>query len=385
MYSLYSFGSMIRDTVRMDTHYRALQQVIKPGDVVIDIGAGTGIFSFIACQLGAKHVYAVEPNALIELGKPMSAANGFSDRITFIRDFTTSIDLPEKADVLVGDLRGQLPLLDVLIAAFYDAKQRLLKPDGRIIPYRDRLYATLFENEEMYNTRVLTPWKLNPYNVDMTAALPIIFNTPLDHNDPVLPEALVLPAQLWTEIVYGVTQETRVSKTLEWIVEEPRRAHFVHAWFDADLTPDIGFSNAPGAKRAFVYGSMTLPLSQPIDLAVGERVSLMLNAVPSGRSYSYRWRTQVFPADGSEKPRVDLHQSTLFSELVSGLNKRSTNFVPQLNKSGKIDKYILELMDAGELSVSELVARTLEKFPKFFKDRDGAFAYVANLAQQYSE
>jgi predicted RNA methylase len=384
MYSLPHFGSMIRDEVRMDTYYRALKAVIRPGDVVLDIGAGTGIFALLACQLGAKHVYAVEPNDLVILGKPTSRANGYEDRITFIQDYTTNLTLPERADVIVGDLRGQLPLIDMIMYAFHDAKERLLKPGGRIIPFRDRLYVTFLERPLMYNERVRVPWVDNPYQLDLSAALPIITNTRSERMDDSQAEHMALPPQLWTEIVYGETNEPMIMRTHHWTVETARTLHFVHIWFDADLTPDIGFSNAPGARRARVYGSLTFPLSQPIHVTPGERVELLLRADQVGRSYVYHWKTTVYPV-GSDKPRADLHQSTLFAEHMTSLIKRTTHYTPRLNKTGKVNVAILDDMAAGVHSLSALAKRALEKFPDYFQDYDSAFVHVSNLSQLFSE
>mgnify|MGYP001184895145 CR=1 FL=1 len=72
---------MIADRVRMDAYVRALRQAVVPGSVVIDIGTGTGIFAMLACQFGARRVYAIEPDDAIQVAREIAAANGFADRI----------------------------------------------------------------------------------------------------------------------------------------------------------------------------------------------------------------------------------------------------------------------------------------------------------------
>ena len=63
MFTLRNYGEMIDDAVRMDAYVAALRRVVKPGDVVLDIGTGTGIFAVLAARLGARRVFAVEPEA----------------------------------------------------------------------------------------------------------------------------------------------------------------------------------------------------------------------------------------------------------------------------------------------------------------------------------
>src|SRR5687767_12327163 len=110
MYSIAGHGAMIADTIRTDAYAEALRRVVKSGDVVLDIGTGSGIFALLACRFGARKVYAVEPGDAIDLAREIARTNGMNERIEFIRGLSTNIDLPERANVVVSDLRGTMPL-----------------------------------------------------------------------------------------------------------------------------------------------------------------------------------------------------------------------------------------------------------------------------------
>ena len=73
-YSVADYGKMIADSVRMDAYAAALERVVKPGSVVLDIGTGTGIAALIACRLGARRVFAVEPSSVIEVARQAARA-----------------------------------------------------------------------------------------------------------------------------------------------------------------------------------------------------------------------------------------------------------------------------------------------------------------------
>lgn len=50
---------MLNDRMRNDAYYRALEKVITPDSVVVDVGAGSGLLSCMAAKLGARKVFSV--------------------------------------------------------------------------------------------------------------------------------------------------------------------------------------------------------------------------------------------------------------------------------------------------------------------------------------
>ena len=67
MYTVHDFARMAADGARMNAFAQAIARAVKPGSVVVDLGAGTGIFSLLAAKAGAKRVHAIDPNPAIFL------------------------------------------------------------------------------------------------------------------------------------------------------------------------------------------------------------------------------------------------------------------------------------------------------------------------------
>ena len=134
-------AAMLNDRVRTDSFIRGISEVVRPGDVVVDVGTGTGILALAAARAGARHVYAVEASGIGKLARAMFEVNGFADRITLVEGWSTRVSLPERADVLVSEMIGNEPLAEDVLEITADARARLLKPNPRLVPGEVKIWG----------------------------------------------------------------------------------------------------------------------------------------------------------------------------------------------------------------------------------------------------
>jgi SAM-dependent methyltransferase len=132
---------MLDDRERTSRFIQAIEDTIQEGDVVIDLGTGTGILALAAARAGAKHVYAIEAGDIAGAAEALIEANGFSDRITVVRGWSTQVELPQAADLLVSEIIGGEPLSERVLENTRDAFKRHLKPNARMVPRGMRVFG----------------------------------------------------------------------------------------------------------------------------------------------------------------------------------------------------------------------------------------------------
>ena len=132
---------MLNDRQRTKSFMNAIRETVKKGDVVLDIGTGTGILAITAAMSGAKHVYAAESSGFSDIAQSNFEKNGFKDRITVLQGLSTNLDIPEKADVLVSEMIGNEPLGENILEIFSDSIKRHLKKNFRVIPERLKIFG----------------------------------------------------------------------------------------------------------------------------------------------------------------------------------------------------------------------------------------------------
>lgn len=128
-------AAMVLDPRRTVPLQKAIDEVVKRGDVVCDIGAGLGLLSFFALSAGAKRVYAIDSDEeSIDVAISFARKHGVSDRISFVKSHSADVWLPEKADVIICETVGSAAFDENILATLHDAKKRFLKPKGAVIP-----------------------------------------------------------------------------------------------------------------------------------------------------------------------------------------------------------------------------------------------------------
>jgi hypothetical protein len=126
--------ALLNDRTRTDAFLEAIRRTVHPGDVVVDLGTGTGVLAVAAAQAGARRVFALEAGRVADHAERIIQKNLVGDRVSLIRGWSTQVELPEPADVLVGELLGNEAGGEDIADAFQDAIRRFLKPGGRVIP-----------------------------------------------------------------------------------------------------------------------------------------------------------------------------------------------------------------------------------------------------------
>lgn len=174
--------AMLNDKARTSSFIAAIHEVVRPGDIVVDIGTGTGVLAIAAVHAGAKRVYAIEACRIGKSAKAVFEANGVADRIELIEGWSTQISLPENGDILISEMIGNEPLAENVLEITTDAIKRLLKPDARLIPNKVKIFGlpvTIPHNELMKHTFIketLQRWH-SWYNVNFSPLLEVTRNS----------------------------------------------------------------------------------------------------------------------------------------------------------------------------------------------------------------
>jgi protein arginine N-methyltransferase 1 len=373
-YSLASYGRMVADAGRMDAYARALEQAVGPGSIVLDIGTGTGIFALLAARWGARRVYAVEPSDAIQAARDVAAASGLADQIEFVQGLSTELELPERADVVVSDIRGILPPHRDHLVTIIDARKRLLAEGGILIPHRDTMWVALVEAPDSYRANVEI-WDRHSRGFDVGPLRELARNS--RWREAVPATAFLTEAACWARLDYTTITQLGVSGDVHLAAARPGTAHGLCVWFDSELADGIGFSNGPDAPE-LIYGRSFFALTASVPVEEGDAVRVRLDARYLDGDYVWRWRTQI-------GDRAAYDQSTLAGVPISAdsLRKKLVTHVPALNPEGRVVREALQRMGSG--ACLEVIAEQLQGlFPGTFPTRDHALRKVAALSRMYS-
>lgn len=380
-YSLISYGNMIHCEPRMSAYSAALRAAVTPGCTVIDLGAGPGVFAILACLYGAGRVIAIEPNPSILLLHQLARDNGCSDRIEIVQKKSTDYRPSEKADVIVSDLRGALPLYESHIHTITDARERLLAPGGILIPARDQIRIAAVESVASY-MQYEQPWRSNAHGVDLSAGSRFVVNsqTQVDLTE----EVLLGSAQDLATLDYQSIVDPNLRSKVALPIERGGIVHGLLLWFDAELAEGTTYSNAPG-RPPLVYRQLFCALERPLAVAPGDTLHAEIMANLIDGTYVWSWYTAIARGpDGAIEQCF--RQSTFLEHMFHSkqLEVRSERAVPQANDKIAIDALCLSLID-GERSLRAIADEVAARFPASFADSSKALDRVTKVAGRYRD
>lgn len=231
---------MIGDRRRIEAYDAALARSIKPGDVVVDVGAGMLVLSLLALKHGARHVYAIEADPqIIPVAAALAEDNNLRGRLTLVQADARTVRLPERADVLVCEMMGNIGGEEEMPEIVRRVARHNLKPGGRIIPERLLTYlqAVAFDDEGW------GVWSKDFHGYSLSAVQAYAPNRAQLHFFTRHP-TLLSDAEIVSDDQLGrAAAQPRSLSTLK--ITERGELHALIGYFNAVLAPGIALSNFP--------------------------------------------------------------------------------------------------------------------------------------------
>lgn len=318
MYTVEDYANMFAEPLRRAAFLDTMRSAISSETVVLDLGAGTGIASLLACKLGARHVYAIDPSPVIRLLPAAAGRNGWADKITVFCEDSRKVDLPERVDLIVADIRGRRPVCNGAKQIMSDACLRFLKPKGQVIPGRDRIYVAPV-SEPDYDDTWTKLWVNHGLGIDLSSYGEFTRGkfAPLTFHQPIF----LSPEQLWGSLTFVPKVELISSEELIFKVDKGGRLDGFAVWFDLDFLAGISLTNKPGEKQ-LPYGRGCFLLGRPVLVSPGYEIRLTLRVHFQGDKELFIWKGAVY--DESQVEVAKFQESDLKQTAIQLESLRST-------------------------------------------------------------
>lgn len=277
---------LIDDPVRLGAFQRAINAVVKPGDVVADVGCGLGTYAIFAAKAGARRVFAVDDTPIVDVAAEVVRDNGVDGVVEVLAGYSTQLTPPEPCDVVIFE--------DYLISLVSPHKARVvadliarwLKPGGTLLPPRARLWLAAVEDPEGHlaldrfgrtHDRVL--------GIDFSATRRRVFAAA--HARKLGATALLTAPERVHE--YDLTRLGHVELSATRTLSATRAgvAHGLLLWFELELSG--GWLGTGPLAPPSAWQQTILPLSTPIPVSAGAPLQIQVQAAAVGEGLSWRW------------------------------------------------------------------------------------------------
>jgi SAM-dependent methyltransferase len=273
--------TMLADAVRSAAFHEALKRVIVPGHTTMaDLGAGTGILSFLARQLGAAEVHLVEQGDVLALAERIAERNGI-DGLEFWHCHSSEIMDPPQVDVVVAEVLGNLAFEEGVIETLADAA-RFLKPGGVLIPAAIEQWAAPVTSPAP--GEALRSWDAVGYGLDFRDARVVGYDNVYVRR--ILPGHLLGGAEVARRIDkarFGPDLDGHREGTVSWDLAAPAQVHGFALWWRCELVPGVDLSTSPWGPPTH-WDQVFVPVAEPLQLERGDALGLHVASETGGGS-----------------------------------------------------------------------------------------------------
>ena len=371
---LQHYRQLIDDPVRLGAFQRAIAGVDKPGAVVADIGCGLGPYAIFAARAGARRVFAVDDSPIVEVAREVVRDSGADGVVEMLSGYSTALEPPERCDVVIFE-----DYLTTLVSpgkarVVADLETRWLKPGGRLLPPRARLWLAPVEDPEGHLHIDRFHWsKDRVFGIDFSSTRRRVFAS--THPRKLGAGALLGAPELAHDYDLLHLKRVEVSVTRTLPASRDGVVHGLLLWFELELA-GAWLGTGPLAPPS-AWQQTLFPLATPIAVSAGAPIDIALQAAPLGEVLVWRWSVA---AGGRRVDANSLEGTPLRAEALA-LSRADP--VPAAAVELEIDRTILAAVD-GRRAIGELAALLRARFAARFADDEKAAQRVAHVLARYT-
>lgn len=285
---------MMNEQHRNQAYFDALKAVVTDKSTVFEIGTGSGLLAMMAAKLGAKQVTTCETVPLIaETAQQIIKDNHFENSINVIAKKSTDIaigqDMPAQADILVSEIFSSELLGEHVLPSLEDAKRRLLKPQGKVIPAAGSIMIGLFTGDDIKRNLMVEDsfgFNLQRFNTIVSNKRMVARN---DLNIKLLSDGI----EAFNFDFEGEDSFPAQTKTLRIPVKMAGRCYGLVQWMRLDMNGDqkVIFENHPSqTSKVSNWQQCAYLFDEQIDVKVGQ--VLVINTAHN-RAVPWFWLDKV--------------------------------------------------------------------------------------------
>lgn len=332
----------------------------------------------LACRAGASRVYSIEVGGMISVAREVARANGFENKVVFIKGYSLHVDLPEKVDVVVADQIGNFGFNAGIIEYFADARRRFLKPEGTMLPLAMNLILAPVESPDIYAQ--VDFWNTSPAGFNFKPVRGMAANTGYQVN--LDPGSICGDAATIASIDLSHAETGTLHGEATTTINRTAVMHGLGGWFSAQLAAGIWISNSPLSPAQIKRRQIFFPIDHGMAVNKGDLVKIRMAIRPVDMVVN--WNVEIVDGVSSASKGRSRH-STWKGMLITEEDRRLTQpeFKPKLLPRGEGRRTVCNLCD-GTRTLTEIEDEVFRRHPELFRSRDEVAVFVAEVVTRYS-
>jgi protein-L-isoaspartate O-methyltransferase len=278
---------MVSDRPRTRAFCEAIKESVRPSDVVLDIGTGTGLLAMVSARAGARRVYAIDQAHVTQAAANLVKANGLSEVVRVLRGGAADLRLDEKVSLIVSEWLGNFAFVEDMLTDLVAARDANLKKRGRMLPSHVAVCLAPMDDAVLYEQEGPGFWRRPVFGLDFG---------PLESQEQEQGRAVQLriePGGLLAEgqelvhldLATAAAEDAWTEGEIEFTARRDGVLNVFAGWFVVRLSPRIVLDTGPGDPETH-WAQTYLPFPpRPLRKGAKLRVRFWLEREPAERRH----------------------------------------------------------------------------------------------------